>query len=402
MKANTAELTSFRKVMIMLVLILATIVPMGDLVIIPAANAIYFHFNQVNIGILNFILSGPALIAVFVAPFVGRGMNRIGKKRMLLIGMAFFTVGAVLGGIVENALYMAVMRGIVGIAVGIVSPTCMAIIADIFANDKKKLGTMMGFWNAGMSSIGALVSLIAGMLVAFNWRYIFLIYLIALPIILLICIFLPGKSSDEVVANATSISLEPMPWKSVLTMYISYFLGELLLCVMYYEISIYMAELNLGGSMIAGVLSTVMTLGTCGACLIFGLLYARFQLFLPGLVHFLIASAYFLFAFFPSAVFATIGMVLIGIGNGLIMSYYQTHLAVIVPKSQVSFALGISASVLGVAMFFCTYFCTFLRVVTDGSIISVCCILFILSLTASILGFGKEWFGRKGKIEKDS
>lgn len=401
MKANVAELTSFRKVMIMLVLILATIVPMGDLVIIPAANAIYFHFNQVNVGVLNFILSGPALIAVFIAPFVGRGMNRIGKKRMLLIGMAFFTVGAVLGGIVENALYMAVMRGIVGIAVGIVSPTCMAIIADIFASDEKKLGTMMGFWNAGMSLIGALVSLISGMLVAFNWRYIFSIYLIALPIILMICVFLPGKSTNEAAADGGPLSLEPMPWKSVWTMYFSYFLGELVLCVMYYEISIYMAELNLGGSMIAGALSTVMTLGTCGACLIFGLLYARFQPFLPGLIHLLIACAYFLFAFFPSAISATIGMVLIGIGNGLIMSYYQTHLAIVVPKNQVSFALGISSSVLGVAMFFCTYFSTFLRIVTDGSIVSVCCVLFVLSLAASILGFGKEWFCRKGNVEKD-
>lgn len=138
------------------------------------------------------------------------------------------------------------------------------------------------------------------------------------------------------------------------------------------------------------IVDAAMTLGIFGACLIFGLLCGHVRPVLPGLIHLFIAIAYLLFAFFPSVFSFAVGMVLIGIGNGLIMCYYQTHLAVAVLRSQTSFALGLSSAILGVLMFFCTYFGTFLRYVTDGSILSVCAVLFVVSLIALILAFGKE------------
>ena len=103
-------------------------------------------------GVLNFILSDPALIGIFVAPIVGKLMAIMRKKTLLIIGVVIFTIGAVFGIAIENAVYMAVMRAIVGVAVGIVAPVCMAIMADIF-HDEKQLGSMIGIWNAGMSGI---------------------------------------------------------------------------------------------------------------------------------------------------------------------------------------------------------------------------------------------------------
>ena len=401
MKNMNSTLSSGRKILAMAALILATIVPMGDLVIIPAAEAMFTSFVGVNVGILNFILSGPALIAIFVAPFVGKLMNEIGKKTMLLIGMGFFTVGAVFGIAVENAVYMAVMRGIVGIALGIVPPTSMAIIADLFP-DEKKLGTMMGIWNGGMSAVGAAVSFISGLVVTIHWEYVFRIYLVVLPIILLLILFLPQKIPAEAAANgetqAKTVTAEDtsghegkMPWKKVWTMYLSYFCGELIICVMYYEIALYIGEAGLGSAALSGVMTTIMTFGTFGACMLFGLLYAKSRPALPGIIHGVIAAAYFLFAFLPSIGTVAAGMIFIGIGNGLIMSYYQTHLAVIVPQNQVPFALGLSSAVLGAAMFSCTYFSTLIRCLSGGSLITVCLVLLIFSICCTVLAAGKGY-----------
>ncbi len=385
-------------------LVLATIVPMGDLVIIPAAGAIYGHFAGVHVGVLNFILSGPALIAIFVAPFVGKLMNVTGKKTMLLIGMGFFTVGAVFGIAVENAVYMAAMRAVVGVALGIVPPASMAIIADLFP-DEKKLGTMMGIWNGGMSAVGAAVSFISGIIVTVQWEYVFRIYWLVFPIILLLILFLPGntissRTDPQATAAAVACAKGKIPWKKIWTMYLSYFCGELIICVMYYEIALYIGETGIGGSALTGVMTTIMTFGTFGACMLFGLLYAKSQPVLPGIIHGVIAAAYFLFAFFPSVGTVAAGMIFLGIGNGLIMSYYQTHLAVIVPKDQVPFALALSSAVLGAAMFLCTYFGTLIRYLSGGELITVCSVLLIFSVCCAVLALVKGYRERKIEIKE--
>ena len=44
------ELSNGRKVLVMVALIFATLVPMGDMVIIPAAESMYGHFSDTSMG----------------------------------------------------------------------------------------------------------------------------------------------------------------------------------------------------------------------------------------------------------------------------------------------------------------------------------------------------------------
>ncbi|HIZ76242.1 MAG TPA: MFS transporter [Firmicutes bacterium] len=402
------ELSNGRKVLVMLALIFATLVPMGDMVIIPAAESMYGHFSDTSMGVLNFILSGPALIGIFVAPIVGKLMAIMRKKTLLIIGVVIFTIGAVFGIAIENAVYMAVMRAIVGVAVGIVAPVCMAIMADIF-HDEKQLGSMIGIWNAGMSGIGAVLSIVAGIVATIQWEYVFRIYLIALPILIMIFIFLPRKTPLETDRGAhdaeeqqhRSVSEnQKMPWGPVLFDLVLYCLGAMIICVMYYQISMYVVETAIGNAAVAGILSTVLTIGTFVACVTFGPLYGKCKQYLPIIIFACIAITYALFAFVPNLVGAGIAMALDGIANGLIMSYYQTHLAVIVPEKQVPFALSLSSAFLGLGMFLTTYLTTFLQSIGNGTMIQVSLILAIGSLVLLIINAFHSFGKRKNAVNK--
>lgn len=319
-------------------------------------------------------------------------MSIMRKKLLLMIGVILFGIGGILGIAIENVYFMAAMRCIVGAAVGIVAPCCMAILNDVFT-DEKQLGTMMGIWNAGMSAVGAVVGVISGIVAAIQWQAVFKLFWVAVPILLLLIIFAPNKTpyeagrkeSTEETEKANSIK-EKMPWGKLLLELGGYFVGELVICVMYYEISIYLAELNIGTAALAGTLSTVLTITTFIACLIFGSLFARpaVRKFLPFLMFLIIALAYFCFAFIPTVAGAAIGMGLNGLANGLMMSYYQSHIAIIVPESQAPFALSLSSSVLGLSMFLTTYVFTFLSKVGSGTVTFICLILAIVCVIMMI------------------
>jgi hypothetical protein len=67
--------------LVILVLGLSNIVVMGDMVIIPIAEHLFEDFSGASMGILNYILSGPALIGAFSALLCGRLMYFVSKKR---------------------------------------------------------------------------------------------------------------------------------------------------------------------------------------------------------------------------------------------------------------------------------------------------------------------------------
>jgi DHA2 family multidrug resistance protein-like MFS transporter len=127
-------------------------------------------------------LSGPALIAAFSGLLCGRLMYFISKKTLLIITVAIFMIGSIAGDFVHNPYYMAAMRTLVGIAMGALLVLAIAIISDLFTDEKKR-SSAMGIFNGLMSAMGAVLGWISGMVGrGIEWRMVFRIYLATIPI----------------------------------------------------------------------------------------------------------------------------------------------------------------------------------------------------------------------------
>lgn len=189
------KMSGGKMVLFLLTLFLTNIAIMADMVLVPAFGGIYETFGE-SINLVNFIVSGPALICIVASLISGKMMQYINKKSLMIIGFALFTIGSIFGAAIEMPYYMAFMRILVGIGWGFVNVTAIAFIADIFPDEKKR-STMMGAFNAAQAAVGALIGLIAGFIATASWQSVFKVYWISIPILAMIILFMPQKSMEE-------------------------------------------------------------------------------------------------------------------------------------------------------------------------------------------------------------
>ncbi|MEO7150527.1 MAG: MFS transporter, partial [Burkholderiaceae bacterium] len=126
-------------------------------------------FQQVQWVVLAYLLATTALIVS-----VGRLGDLIGRRRLLLAGIAVFSVASVLCGIAPTLWLLIAARAVQGLGAAVMLALSMAIVAE--TAPKARTGSAMGLLGT-MSAVGtALGPTLGGVLITgFGWRAIFLV-----------------------------------------------------------------------------------------------------------------------------------------------------------------------------------------------------------------------------------
>ena len=99
----------------------------------------------------------------------GELVDRFGVRRLALVGLALFAVGAVAGALVTNFGELIAARIIQGAGAGLVSPAALAGAVSGFPRERR--GSALGIWGASAGMSNLLGPLLGGLLtVAFGWR----------------------------------------------------------------------------------------------------------------------------------------------------------------------------------------------------------------------------------------
>ncbi len=127
----------------------------------------------------------------FIAGFLitmGTLGDRIGRRRLLMIGMAAFAVASVIAAFAPTALWLIIARALLGVAGATLMPSTLSLISNLFG-DVRQRALAIGIW-ATMFALGmAAGPVVGGVLVtAFWWGAVFLI---AVPVALLVLIIAP-------------------------------------------------------------------------------------------------------------------------------------------------------------------------------------------------------------------
>src|SRR3954465_11064187 len=101
--------------------------------------------------------------------------DRIGRRRLLLIGAAAFGVTSVLAAYSVNPAMLILARAVLGIAGATLTPSTLALIMNLF-RDPKQRAAAVGMW-VGCFTAGAIIGPLAGgaLLDHFWWGSVFLI-----------------------------------------------------------------------------------------------------------------------------------------------------------------------------------------------------------------------------------
>ncbi|WP_232011998.1 MFS transporter [Actinomyces slackii] len=106
---------------------------------------------------------------------MGNVADRIGRRRLLLIGTVGFGLSSVLAAFAPSAGALIVARALLGISGATIMPSTLSLIRNIFP-DARHRTTAIAIWTAGTSGGTALGPLVGGLLLEhFWWGSVFLI-----------------------------------------------------------------------------------------------------------------------------------------------------------------------------------------------------------------------------------
>lgn len=101
--------------------------------------------------------------------------DRIGHRRMFLIGLGIFGVASLAAAFAPSAWALVAARGVLGVGAAAMMPATLALIFDIFTDEQER-NVAVGIWGSG-AVLGAAIGPVVGgaLLEVFWWGSVFLI-----------------------------------------------------------------------------------------------------------------------------------------------------------------------------------------------------------------------------------
>ncbi len=139
---------------------------------LPAIGA-DFHASLTS---LQWVVTAYTLTLAGLLLFAGALGDRYGRKKIFLIGVAWFALASILCGAAPNAPVLIAARAVQGIGAALLTPGSLAIIEASFRPDdrSKAIGAWSGFGGVG-TAIGPFLG--GWLISAVSWRLIFIINL---------------------------------------------------------------------------------------------------------------------------------------------------------------------------------------------------------------------------------
>ncbi len=114
--------------------------------------------------------------------------DRIGRRKLLLIGAAAFGVASVLAAMASTAEQLIAARALLGVAGATLAPSTLSLIRNMFTDPRDRT-VAIGIWIGSFSAGGAIAPLLGGIVLAhFQWGAVFLL---AVPVMALLLVLGP-------------------------------------------------------------------------------------------------------------------------------------------------------------------------------------------------------------------
>lgn len=330
-KATTSRLTYT-------ILSISLLTVMAGAAMAPALGEIRTHFADCSSLTVQLIVSLPALFIVatnLLFPLLCRFM----KTRTLAVsGLCLYIISGAGAFLIDNIGLLLFMRALLGVSVGMIMPLSTGLLAYYFPPQEQ--GRLMGL-SAAMNQMGGVVAtLLSGILAGIAWNYAFLVYLLALPALLLVVLFLPNiqlntdstkDASPDYYESETGITRARKrmghPHVSLLRFAPSV-IGMLLVMMLFF---IYPTNFALTSSTNSNIGSTTITLIMVGLDIVafcIGLMFGRLMKTMRRHIKYVppagFLAGYALLAFGTSLPLLLVGSALIGIANGVGVPYLNT------------------------------------------------------------------------------
>jgi EmrB/QacA subfamily drug resistance transporter len=128
------------------------------------------HFSETS---LQWVVTAYALTFGGLLLLGGRAADLLGRRRILMLGVALFTAASLACGLSTGDAFLIGSRAVQGVGAAIMLPAALSIVMNMFEEGAER-NKALGIWG-GLGAAGATVGLITGGLLTryAGWEYIF-------------------------------------------------------------------------------------------------------------------------------------------------------------------------------------------------------------------------------------
>lgn len=203
-------------------------------------------FPEINVSAIQTLSTLPSLIAIPVILLSGHISSFVTKKRIVIFSVCLMLIGGIIPVFLHQYFWQLIIASILfGLGYGGISPLTTALINEHYSKEEQPL--MLGFQSAVIGIGGVLFSYIGGVLAASQWWYVYFVYLLFIPILILVTLLPKGEITKQEKNEQRNL------WNGVLIFYVA---QAIIACCFLYifqtNIAMLIAQKQLGGAKDAG------------------------------------------------------------------------------------------------------------------------------------------------------
>ncbi|AFV72988.1 MFS transporter [Streptococcus agalactiae] len=151
----------------------------------------YYRVKDLPSPQVELLFSIPSMAIIFILLITPWLSKKLSEKHMIIFGLLLTALGGGLPVVSQNYLLVFVSRLLLGSGIGFINARAISVISEYYqGKERRKLLGLRGSFevlgNAGLTAL-------AGLLLTFGWSKSFMIYFLALPILVLYLVFAPKK-----------------------------------------------------------------------------------------------------------------------------------------------------------------------------------------------------------------
>lgn len=216
---------------------------MGGAAVTPGLPGIETRFSDYQ-NLTSFIITLPHLAVAIVGFLMGVLADRMGKRNILVASLMIFIVTGSGSYFLDNIYAILVLRFLLGFGIAGIVCTVTSLIGCYYSGEERV--RMLGLQSASMG-VGVLVlELVGGVLADISWNAPFLVYLIAVPFLALVLLFVREPKHTLSQAPATGSGGKD-DMRMIIGCYLAIFVGMIIIFVVPTKMPSYM-ETTMGVS----------------------------------------------------------------------------------------------------------------------------------------------------------
>ena len=145
-----------------------------DLLIVNIAFPdIQKSFRGTSVGELSWILNAYAIVFGALLVPAGRWADRVGRKRVFLLGLGSFTLASAACAAAPSVQALVIARALQAVGAALVFPTSLGLLLPEWPAEKR--GVAVAIWSGVGGVAAAAGPPLGGLLVQADWRWVFLV-----------------------------------------------------------------------------------------------------------------------------------------------------------------------------------------------------------------------------------